>query len=579
MTGATKKDPPGTIRTRYVDSSGKPRRPPASAIAALRERIGPPTKLPADLRESDTVAYFPDPFPNAGSWGVALQLYALRSSRNWGIGDFTDLAAVMAWADDVGAAFVGLNPLHALFTARPGRRSPYYPSSRLHLNPLYIDPDAAADLMEVARPARPAMDGGALIDYEVVATAKLAALRSVFDESEGRSGHPLAARFDAFIEDGGTSLYRHALFEALDHHFAGAGDEAWPEGHEAPETSAVEAFAETHADEIRFHLWLQWLSDHQLREAQAASDCVLYLDIAVGAAPDGSEVWSSPRNYVAGARLGAPPDLLARSGQDWGIAALSPATLVGERFAPFDAILEATMRHAGIVRVDHILAFDRQFLIPEGHEAPDGTYVSFPRDALLGRAAAISQRTACTIVGEALGTVPEGLVDAMHARGLLSYDVVRWSWDEDGSPRAPSDYPHRSLAVLGTHDTPTFLGWLTGADIEFRSQAENLTERDETEARAEREAEIEALCEAWGCEPDAEPDAILEAAHKFLARTRAALVAVNLEDLLAQREPVNVPGTVDEAPNWRRRYAVPLEEWTQDSDVRARLAAIAEVRP
>ena len=546
--------------------------------AATRERLGAilegydaPSRVPEPAS-----AYLPPALADgAKQWGVAVQLYALVSERNWGIGDFTDLAGIVRWAEGLGAAYVGVNPLHALFLAEPGRRSPYSPSSRLWLNPLYIDPEAApggagtreafASRIETAR-------GGGLIDYAEAAAVKRAALDRAFARwrDEGDTDG-----FDAFRAVGGDALAAHATFEALADEFTRRGVPggflAWPEAYRDPASSAVTAFAADHADAVTFHAWLQWVAHEQLAAASTGRT-TLYLDLAVGAAPDGSEVWAGGDAYVPSVKLGAPPDPMAMGGQDWGLTPMHPKVLERDGYAALRRVLAASMQHAGALRIDHVLGYARQFWIPEEAPAKDGGYVAFPRDGMIAATAEASREAECLVIGEDLGTVPEGLTEALHGADILSYYVARWARGEDGAFLDAGAYPRQCLAVTTTHDVAPVAGWLARSDIDARAAFEP---EGEAGARKERAAEREGLFALWGVDDDASPREVVAAAHQFMARSSASVTMIALEDLLLQETQVNMPGTTDEHPNWRVRYGRTLEDWTRDADVQALATAAA----
>ncbi|MBB4659063.1 4-alpha-glucanotransferase [Parvularcula dongshanensis] len=577
------------LPTSYHIVGGERREVPESTLEALAEILRGYDAPPASL--SQAKAYMPPQLQDGGkAWGVAVQLYALRSKRNWGIGDFTDLAHVVRWAADLGADYVGVNPLHALFLADPARRSPYYPSSRLFLNVLYIDPEAAAVGEEAAELRTPETEAliaearaGDRIDYQSVAAAKKPAFEALFAAFEANAIDARRTMFAQFREAGGQALERHALFEALaEHHAAKAcwgGFHAWPEEYQDPESDAVAAFAAEHQDRIRFHAYLQWIAKLQLDDAAGAGVAAqpattLYLDLAVGAAPDGSEVWSGADAYARGVRLGAPPDPMALSGQDWGLAPMNPRMLAAQGYAPLRAVLAASMTYAGALRIDHVLGYDRQFWIPKDATATTGGYVKFPRGDMIAATAEESQAHHCLVIGEDLGTVPEGLTEALHAANILSYEVARWTRDEEGNFQTAEDYPRLCLAVASTHDIAPIPGWLSGTDIEARAAIEDQTEDQRAWTRGERDAERRGLFGVWGVHDGHSPEEVVEAAHRFLARSNAAVVMAALEDVLLQEEQVNMPGTMDEHPNWAVRYASDLEDWTKDEGAR-RLALAA----
>ena len=578
-----------TIRvlTGYEDTQGQPVTVPKATRDKLKALLAEP---PADyVPRASAAAYQPPALSDGGRvFGIAVQLYALRSGRNWGIGDFTDLARLLRWAQDCGASYVGVNPLHALFPAAPSRRSPYYPSSRLFLNTVYVDP------RNVPEARRVSFDGAdwqarivaarrsTLVDYPAVTALKYDAFRALYEAFCTNAPAGRRAAFETFCEDGGEALYRHALFDALHACFTQEGIEGgfpdWPADYHAPDGVGVTEFAQRHGADIAFYQYCQFIADEQLRAVAAGTEneppIALYLDLAVGAAPDGAEAWSGQDHIVTGARLGAPPDAMNALGQDWGLSPMDPVALQRADYEPFADILRASMRYAGALRIDHILGFNRQFWIPEGVTAGDGGYVSFPQDDLIAVTARESGEAECLVIGEDLGTVPEGLTETLHAAGLLSYEVACWARDEDGDFLTADAYPRECLAVASTHDIAPVMGFMNKADLDVR-EALNLypSTEDQASAREERGADREGLLSLWGVANETDPDAIVRGAHAFLGRSRAAVTMLSLEDLILQEEQMNLPGTVDEHPNWQRRYAMTLEEITDSAPVRARAEA------
>lgn len=544
------------------------------------------------MRAPESVrCYLPGGLGDTRAWGIALQLYQLRSARNWGIGDFADLAAFARIAAAAGASFVGTNPLHALFPAEPDRVSPFFPSNRRFLNPLYIAVDALpgfepgmADAAAVAAARK-----GDLVDYCAVTALKYAALRRAFAAWRGLTTAPEGWSADDFVRwrsDQGDPLVFHALFDALSLALTktgngGTGWHAWPEEYRSPESHAVEAFARQNADEVEFHAWLQFAADRQLAEAAAAAreagmGIGLYLDLAVGEAPDGSATWADPTLAVAGAEIGAPPDYFTKAGQNWGLAGLSPSALAARGFEPYRALMAAVMRHAGAVRIDHAMGVWQLFFIPLDRPAAEGTYVRFPIEDMLRAIAEESNTFRTIVVGEDLGNVPEGFRDVMHTARIQSYRILYFERHDHGF-RRPEDYPRDALACLSTHDLPTIEGWWRGADVDLRLGYGLIDEASAREQRDSRRRERRELADALlgsglidpskteialGERPDGEvlPLAVTVAIHRHLARTAARLAAVRIEDLAGETEPVNLPGTIDEYPNWRRKLAVAIED-------------------
>jgi 4-alpha-glucanotransferase len=483
-------------------------------------------------------------------WALTCQLYSLRTPR--GIGDFTALAELAEGAARRGAAAVGVNPLHALFPAEPRHISPYSPSSRLFLNPLY------ADLGPLS------VDEGAFVDYEAVAAAKRAAFEQRFAHSDA---------FFKFEEQGGKLLLDFAVFEALHEHALASGWgwswRHWPEPFRNPHSIEVARFAEEHRHRIELAQFRQFEADRQLGEAQrrarAAGMAIgLYRDLAVGVDPSGAEAWADQELLTPGASIGAPPDALNLKGQNWGLVPLSPVALRRRAYAPFIAALRSNMRHAGALRIDHVMALRHLYWIPEGAAPDAGAYVRYPFEDLLRILCLESRRDRCAVIGEDLGTVPEGFRERMHEAGVLSYRVLFFERREDGSFLPPSHYPESAAATVATHDVATLRGWWEGRDIAWRDRldlypSEESRRRDHEERAHDRQLLLEALKrEGLGADP-ADEEALAEAVHRFLARAPSLLMLIQAEDVAGEIEQPNLPGTVDEHPNWRRRLPISVE--------------------
>lgn len=527
-------------------------------------------------------------------WALSTQLYALRSRRDWGVGDFGCLADLADLAARAGCWAIGLNPLHALHSANPAARSPYAPSSRLFLNPLYVDVEAVADFAEspeasslVATPTfREALKGARsseLIDYSGVARLKhavLALLYASFCRNRlERAGDQRAAGFRRFVREGGRALEHLTLYEALDEHFRSLpepryGWEEWPLEYRSPASDAVRRFERRHRNRVEYHAYLQWLADGQLAATarRAARRGVgLYRDLAVGVERNGADAWGNPDTISAGASLGAPPDPLNETGQSWGLPPISPRALRAQAFAPFVQLLRANMRHASALRIDHVMALQRAFWIPRGRAASDGAYVAYDVDAMLGIVALESVRNRCAVVGEDLGTVPEGFRERLHDAAALSSCLIYFQRGAQSSFVPPEAYPRVAAASVGTHDLPPLAGWWLGSDPGANSPVE-----DRPRARfalvdaLERSGAADAGCArrlrddaAAGATAAVLPE-LIEAVHRFLAATPSMLRVVAIEDVLGETGAVNVPGTVDEHPNWRRRHGLPVDALESD---------------
>ena len=550
------------------------------------------------------------------AWGVAVQLYGVRSRRNFGIGDYTDLAAIVeAWSAE-GVDVVGVNPLHALFPHNPLHASPYSPSSRLFQNPLYLDVEAIAEYAH-CREARErvasrdfqaalsALRASPLIDYAAVAALKRPILEILYAQArrDAQGERTRWAAFDAFKTAGGEALRRHALFEALQAHFHAAdpsiwGWPVWPEAYRDPASPAIVAFADEHAERVDFFAWLQWQAELQRRNvaecARRAGLAVgVYADLAVSVDRGGAEVWAAQHLYAIGASVGAPPDAFNLRGQDWGLPPMIPGRLRESAYAPFIATLRANMRNAGALRVDHVMGLLRLYWVPSGATPADGAYVRYPLDDLLGLLALESERHRCLVIGEDLGTVQDEVRAALSRSDVLSYRVLLFERDAAGAFEPPAHYPEAALATASTHDLPTLAGWWEGLDIALRALHGHLgAQFDLAAQRAERVSDrgrlLAALAhagllpEGTPHDPEAVPtltEPLALALQAFLARTPSALLVVQAEDVFGVREQANLPGTVSEHPNWRRKLPVALEEVAADGRLRALAARIAGERP
>jgi (1->4)-alpha-D-glucan 1-alpha-D-glucosylmutase len=544
-------------------------------------------------------------------WGVTLQLYALRSARNWGMGDFGDLAAAVDALAELGADMVGLNPLHALFPATPSHASPYSPASRYFLNSAYLHVESLADYRECPTAREEVESAGfqarldalrtcELVDYEAAIPLKLDVLRRLFEHfrREHLARNTQRRRdFARFVERGGESLRRFAVFQCLHRMLQHQGHEAWPEQFRDSDSPAVETFARQHATDVAFQQYLQWITRAQLDEvaahAHARGMCVgLYLDLAVGSDGHGADAWAEPGLYAQGVSVGAPPDDFSPAGQVWGLPPWRPEALRETAYEPFARCLRANMRNAGAIRIDHVLGLMRLFWVPAGADTAQGAYVRYHLEELLAIMALESRRAGCVVVGEDLGTVPPEVRGALHELGVLSYRVLYFEkhWDGDHSFRQPDHYPELALVTVSTHDLATFSGYWTGRDLDIRDALDlfpspEMAARQRETRRHDRERLLQAL-ERQGLLPDgvdarsgAPPEeALMAAVHRYLARTPAALFSVQLEDLLGEVEQVNVPGTVAEHPNWRRKLALPVEDWSRHPGLGALAAAITAER-
>lgn len=531
------------------------------------------------------------PEESARGYGISLQLYEQIGAQSIGIGDFTDLAGLGEAAGAMGAAMLGVNPLHALFLSAPAHRSPYSPSSRLAINPLYLDvrrlPGVSDAMRErLASPAAAAriaaLNAQPLIDYPAAARIKLALAREAHANFRAAGGAP---GFERYASEAAPGVKAWARFETI---AAAHGSNAreWPPELQDPSSAACARFVAAHAAEHDFHLWLQWQAESQLDAAAGRGRAAglalgLYQDLALGADPCGAEVWAGRDDFATALAVGAPPDPLNPRGQNWGFPPFHPRRLLERGLAPFIELVRANMRHAGVLRIDHVLGLNRLFVIPPGASAADGAYLRYPLDLMLAVITLESQRARCMVIGEDLGTVPEGLRERLAERGILSLRLLYFEHTGTGQPRPPEDYPREALAMVGTHDVVPLPGWWRGEDLARTDRLglwPTAAARGAAEAArpAERAAFAEGFQRAGLPEAGAEPPAA--AAYRWLARTPSRLVSIQPEDALDIGEPVNVPGTLDEEPNWRRRRFPPWPEWVGDPRFVAAVRAVQAER-
>lgn len=577
---------------------------PASSDEELETALGSTPSLKGPEAAVAARCFIPDWLANGRAWGITCQLYGLRSERSWGVGDFGDLAQLAELAASAGADFVGVNPLHALFIAEPSRYSPYSPSSRRFLNPLYVSIDRLAVDAEVDSAHLEAVRHTSFVDYVQVARLKLDVLARI--HRKFARAHGMAKRsFEEFCGSRGPALDSFAHYEALSEHLVAKGYHAgwhgWPAPYRSVDGDDVRRFARDNARRIDFHKWLQWVADTQLKEAQERARAAgmrigLYLDLAVGVAPDGADTWSQPETVIAAARLGCPPDMFNDAGQDWGLAPLSPIALADRGFEPLKLVLEGLMCSAGAVRIDHAMGLTRLYLIPAGAEAKDGAYLSYPLPDMLRILADVSQRRRTIVVGEDLGTVPVGFREVMHEAEIQGYRVFYFEREQNGWFRAPGAYSHRALACLSTHDLPTLKGWWSGSDIDERERLGSFSHEQAAELRKNRaedrvlllaalkHAEVlppvfHAVLEGATPYPKDLPDDICVAAHAMLAKVTSRLIAVQLEDLAGMKDQANLPGTIDEYPNWRRKLPLDLPQLAETKLFRSITQAVSRERP
>jgi len=524
----------------YVDVWGKTQEVDPGTRTALLKALGPRRRVSSRKSIPALRCYKPEFLERGGrAWGFAVQLYGLRSARNWGIGDFGDLRALVELSASLGAGLVGVNPLHA------ASLSPYSPSSRHALNPLYIDVEALPGFSKrfVSRAKLHKLRDAKLVDYEGVRRAKLEVLARLYDKAPRNLPRP--------VRD-------FALFEALAEKLGGNWQQ-WPAEYRNPRSAAVARFARTNAGRVGFHAWLQAKAREQLdavqkRALELGMPVGLYVDLALGADRGGAEVWSDQESYALTASCGAPPDEFNPRGQDWGLPPYTPRALRARNFRPFAELLRANMPEGGALRIDHVMSLARLYWIPLGAKPDRGGYVSYPLRELLAVLAAESRRRRCLVIGEDLGTVPAELRAALAEAGVLSYRPLLFE------RAGPQSFPRDALACASTHDLPTWRGYWAAHDLKLRERL-GLAVDPEKESRQRKadQASLAALLARQGL------DRTARSAHAFLARTSCKLIALQPEDVLGALEQANLPGTVDQHPNWRRKLPLPLERWGADT--------------
>lgn len=535
-------------------------------------------------------------------WGAILQLYTLRSERNWGIGDFSDLKQFLCELAKQGGDFVGLNPIHALFPANPESASPYSPSSRLWQNLLYIDVQAVEAFQQSAEAQawfnQPEIQQQLAqvryydyVDYSQVTSLKLHGLKLAFAQFCQQD----QTEFEQFIATHGENLHIQGTFDALHEWLSAQYSEQWGWDHwfadfQDYRTACVEEFQAQQAELVRFYMWTQFIATQQLAECNRLAQTLrmpigFYRDLAVGVAHNGAETWADKSLYVLGASVGAPPDMLAPQGQNWGLSPMHPRILQERGYQPFIDLLRANMKDCGALRIDHILGFARLWWVLNGDSATNGVYIRYPLDDLLGILALESQRHQCLIIAEALGVVPDGILDKLEQKGILAYNVFYFEFDGEQS-KPLENYPYTALTTLSTHDLPTVKGYWQEYDIElgkqyniYPSQAVlDFVQNNRTQSKnAFRQALEQQGLEAIGNQ-DKVSTAFNHRLQTYVADTHSALFGTQPEDWLDMLEPVNIPGTSSEYPNWRRKLAKTTEKMFADEKVKKLLDSIESKR-
>ena len=554
--------------------------------------------------------YQPKLLANGGRMnGLTMHLYSLRSERNWGIGDFTDLLNLMKYAAEKKLDFVGINPLHALFTSKPAFASPYSPSSREWLNPIYLDVEKVGAFtyneqlknwlaQPKIRQRIAALRITETVTYTAVWACKRDALHMAFNAFEQDTCEAAVnerAAFEAFVADKGETLQGFGLFEALDQYYSRPGQvgwQSWPSEFHQPDGEAVEKFARSHEREIRFYMWLQWLCAEQLLEVnQAAAEygvkLGIYGDLAVGVARGSADTWLNRQDYCMDVSVGAPPDPLGPTGQNWNLPPLNPSMLKHTGYEKFAHLLRENMRLYGVLRIDHVMALCRLWWVLNDKTADFGAYVHYDAEVTFAILALESQRNRCVIIGEDLGTVPDQARYLLNRYQVFSYKVMYFSKGWNGF-QLPEEYPEQAITVISTHDVAPLAGYWIGKDLDTMFKLGTLPDaaafQTALDEREHDKADLLDKLKETGClgadvQMPAKADEILLAAlHKYGVLSRSKLYAVQLENLLGVIDNLNVPGVTEGYPNWAQKMPVSLEDFLQHRLMGGQLAIIDEVR-
>ena len=551
--------------------------------------------------------YKQEPIANGRKvWGPSVQLYCLRSEKNWGVGDFTDLGLLVDNMAKWGAHFVGLNPIHALYPANPESASPYSPSSRRWLNVIYIEVTAVPEYLQNAA-VKAEVESAAFqqrlqalrdkewVDYTGVTEAKLDVLRKVFAGAKLAKNTNRGKAFAAFIAEGGDSLKQQAVYDALQASLYAEGQNAWgwpawPEEFREYHKPAVAKWADEHESDVRFYMYLQFLADEQLAQADAIAKksgmvMGIYRDLAVGVSEGSTEIWANSELYCPKASVGAPPDVLGPLGQNWGLPPMDPSKLLEAKYQPMIDLFRSNMRSCGSLRIDHAMALLRLWWVPPGASAANGAYIYYNVNDLLGILALESVRNNCLIIGEDLGTVPDGMDVLLKENGVHSYRIFFFERSKlDGGFISPAHYPEQAMAALTTHDMPTLRGFWHCDDLTLGREL-GLYPNDEILAalsadRHQAKQRILDSLHGHGVLPASVGNDVTwvgmstELNHGMqlhMCKGNCALFSTQLEDWLEMDKPVNVPGTSMEYPNWRRKLTKNLEAVFSDPAL-ARLA-------
>ncbi|MCL5062835.1 MAG: 4-alpha-glucanotransferase [Nitrospirae bacterium] len=551
--------------------------------------------------------YIPQELKNGKTWGLSINLYSIRSSQNWGAGDFDELKKIVKWISELKGGFVGINPLHAIPNKKPFGISPYSPVSRLYKNFIYLDIEDIPEVKELLTPPSPPLSKGGmgeystnqtigietqidelrkenLIDYERVASLKISVLRNAFEifyEEHYLKDSTRCKAFRKYISEEGNNLESFATYMALSEEF-GEGWQEWTEEYRTPSSHTVQEFKKTNEKEILFYQYVQWLIDGQLKEAAEQTRDLgmpvgIYHDLAIGSIGGGSDAWNFQDVIADGISLGAPPDDFNPTGQNWGFPPLIPEKLKESGYELFIQTIRKNMKHFGALRIDHALGMFRQFWIPQGMPASQGAYVRYPAEDILRIIALESVRNRTMVIAEDLGTIGENVRESLFRFRMLSYRLLYFERNyPDPSFLSPERYPDMALCAVTTHDLPTLYGWWIGRDIDLKKRlgiysGEDALQRDIENRERDKTLLLNAL-QSQGLlklnsklqTPNSVTHELCLAIYEYLARTSCRLVAVSLDDAIGMLDQQNMPGITDSYPSWMQKTPIPLEQMLSD---------------
>ncbi len=541
--------------------------------------------------------YIPPDLEYTKTWGLSINLYSIRSSKNWGAGDFGDLKKIVKWVSELKGGFVGINPLHAIQNKKPFGISPYSPITRLYKNFIYLDIEKIPEVKQLKgqlvignrqwEEIFKQLRNEDLIDYEKVAAIKEKCLRSAFEVFYEKwiaapSAHnDRIENFKRYITEEGDNLESFAAYLALSKEF-GENWQEWPEEYRMPLSYTVQTFKETHEKEILFYKYIQWLIDDQLKENSELSENLgmtigLYHDLAIGSVGGGSDVWMAQNVIAERIDLGAPPDDFNPTGQNWGLPPIIPEKLKESGYEFFIQSIRKNMRYFGALRIDHALGMFRQFWIPKGMHASHGAYVKQPTEDLLRIIALESVRNRTVIIAEDLGTIGENVRETLFRFRMLSYRLLYFERNyPDPSFLSPERYPEMALCAVTTHDLPTIYGWWVGRDIELKKRLRIFTDESTHKMHVEhRERDMDLLLNSLKSYGILEPSAyslkpsemtleLCIAIYEYLARTPCKLLAVSLDDIIGTLDQQNMPGITDSYPSWMQKTPITLKQMISD---------------